>query len=789
VSTGPPAPRPTPPARPAGNTRRGRNINRGIQVSFLTFLTAVITSTVAEVTANKLSSLPGVFNRYLLWAVAAAGLLALVGFIVLRWITPPAPPEELPRLPPTTELIGRDELVARLVSEVRRQGAAIVRGPAGIGTSVIAINAARRLVPEAARQRYVDLRGPDPDPRRTESPRRVAIRVLRSLGITPGPFQDLERAGWKVADDLRNSGRVLVLDNVSALDQVAWVLRHVPGAYVIAAGDIGGADVPGGVAYVPVGPLDSAAGLALLRAQGPNARPRRRRDRLRGWLSRGMRPGRSIADRVAAEPAAAAMLADRYLKHPQVVIQIGRWLAANPHITIGMLLDDLGKGEESSELLVILRHQLRGASPGSRRLLSLLAGAPVAELNETAVAALAGAPVERTSRHLRELADRSLVDWIRPSRCRLPATARQLADPVRPSLRDKSRVRLAAHLAHIAGTHAEGIGRGSRTVDRLDPQAAEWFQNEDVTLLQVLKMSAPPRQAGPHLWRIADSLETWFAREDRPSDRHATAAAMAEAARFLGDASAQAMAQLRLSAIAAAEGAFDAAWEHLDHADRSRGRSDRWLPQYEAGRAVWDLVVTGDLKAAELHLDQCHKVRPRRDTAGRVIDMINLAALHIEGRNYDSAHDWLIQVLDLTENTDTGANAHARELMGIVTWRRGHEDRAREEWRAAGSRYAELGDDEGLARCLRHLAVTLLGGPERERARDMLVRSLELRDGDTGLGTALAHLYLGEDAARAGRRDEAARHRAAGLTALSPWDKQPTTPPQVSAARARLERL
>ena len=127
--------------------------------------------------------------------------------------------------------------------------------------------------------------------------------------------------------------------------------------------------------------------------------------------------------------------------------------------------------------------------------------------------------------------------------------------------------------------------------------------------------------------------------------------------------------------------------------------------------------------------------------------------------------------------------------MGVVAWRRGHEDQARAEWTAAAKLYQEQGNDLGQARCLQHEATTLLGGAGRDRARAMLARSLELRGADTGLGVALVHLYLGADAAAAGRPEDAGRNRAAGLAALSPWAGQPTAPPQVSTTRARLEAL
>ena len=783
----------------AAEARQANRINRGILLSFGTGITAMVTSTVTEVMANKLSQLnvrvlSAVLNHHVLWSIAGLALAALVALIAWLWVVPPGSRVgELPVFPPRVDLLGRDDLVRRVVSEVRRTRVVIVHGPAGIGASAIATNAAWELAATADRLRYVDLRGPDPDVRRQEGRRRVAIRVLRSLGIAPGPFQNPDRAGDKVAAELRRGRLVLVLDNVHNIEQVGWLLRRVTEGYVIAVGEIPASVVPGGVAHVAVRALPPDAALALMCAQDHgDGRSDRRAYRWAGRLgplfSRKRRedlPPASVAARIQADQPAADELAERFLKHPRIAIRVGSWLAANPQISIKTLLDDLSRGVGNAELEVILRDQLAGASGGARQLLALLAVAPVAECGEAAAAALAGKDVEWTAAHLKELADRSLVEWTRPTRCRVVDEARRLAGPIAPALRDRAWTRLVEHFAALCDVHAEALTTAGQADQGTRP-AVEWFETEDATLLRLLRMPKPPVQASPHLWRIADGLEVWFMREGRTEDRRATAAAMTDAASAVGDGTAQVVGLVRLAAIALAEGAFGAAQAHLEEAERCDDRSGRSLPQHETGRAIWNMVVTGDLTAAADHLDRCRRGRTRGDKAGRLIDLINIAALRIEEGDHDAAHACLSVAVHHAADTDPAAYAHARELNGVVAWRRGHEQQARAEWAAAATLYQEHGDDLGLARCLQHEAATLVGGPERERARDMLARGLELRATDVGIGTALAHLYLGACAAAAGRPGDAARHRAAGLAALAPWRRQPSTPSQVAAVRARL---
>ncbi|MGH3390028.1 MAG: tetratricopeptide repeat protein, partial [Actinomadura sp.] len=247
----------------------------------------------------------------------------------------------------------------------------------------------------------------------------------------------------------------------------------------------------------------------------------------------------------------------------------------------------------------------------------------------------------------------------------------------------------------------------------------------------------------------------------------------------LGADGARAVALLRLASAELAAGEFGRAREYLDRADRLDVRAER--PQLHTGQAAWHLVVTGDRKAVEHHLDEARRARPRRDGTGQLTDLTNLAVLR---EDPDVATEYLDQALSLAEDP------HAHELMGVQAWRRGRREQAAREWEAAYRLYGRLGDDTGRARCLQHHGAALLAGPgtepDRDRGREMLVDSLSLRVSGVGIGVALAHLYLGEGARSPA---EAARHRARGLEALSPWHDQPMRPDVVTRVRARLEAL
>jgi tetratricopeptide (TPR) repeat protein len=748
-------------------------------------------------------------NGPVLWSILTVGLLSLAGWVVWSVLRrgPTRDPVDPAALPPRVTLVGRDDEVRQAVAGAERNEVVLIWGPSGSGTSAIAINAAQELAAEPERQRYVDLRGPDPQ--EAENTRRVVIRVLSVLGVRPGPSQDPERAAREIAKTLRGDGdgddtgsaerRVLVLDNVSDYQQVEWAVRRIPGAYVIAAGDFAVPEAPGAAAGLHVGRLSVAAGLELLRRQGGGHRPQRRGVRRLWDLVDHLVPPRhhgSVATRVDAELREAERLAHRHLQLPRVAILMGQWLADNPGITVTRLLTELESGDQgagNSELRLILRRRLDGASAGARGLFSLLAQAPITEFTEASAAAVAGGTRARTVGQLRELADRSLVRWVEPSRCQVSADARQLADPERPAAVNRSLVRLAAYYGEETDTWTEALNSRSRRAERA---AEAWFGAEDVTMLELLRgmpempgMAEPPHRAGPHLWRIADGLEEWFRREGRLDDRRDAADGMVSAATWLGADGPQAVALLRLASVEQAAGRFATAREHLDRAERRAGRAER--PQLHTGHAVRHLMVTGDRKAAEHHLDEARQTRPRRDTTGQIADLLNLAVL---AEDPDRAHEYLEQGLSyLEQGLSPAEEAHCRELMGVAAWRSGDREQAEREWQKAYRQYERLGDDMGTARCLQHHGTALLTGSgtedDRRRARKLLDSSLGLRGSDVGVGVALVHLYLGEDAAGAGRSAAAARHRVMGLTALSTWEGQSPEPDLVTRVRGRLKAL
>jgi tetratricopeptide (TPR) repeat protein len=679
-------------------------------------------------------------------------------------------------LPPPVKTVGRDDVISATAEAAAKHGLVFVLGPRGIGTSTVAVEAAWRLAPDSTRQLYIDLRGQSAD--EPESARHIIVRVLTVLGIPSARAAAPDPAAL-VVEELKDTDRVLVLDNVARADQVAWLARAIPGARLIAAGDVPPQQVPAAfatmLATVTVGPLDRDSALRLLKQQ--DAGP----------------PGMRLSDRITASPEAAAELADRFRRLPRTLIRLGRWLAANPQVTIKQLL---GRGETWLEGSPP-GDGLEGAAQDVRTLLARLRQLPIVELPESAAAVLADETPDRTRALLADLVDRGLVERVPPDRYRvLPSGAASALAAGSSGRRrgDQHVVRLLSFYADRAARHAAALSPNQPLADR--EEARRWFRTEDRALLRWQQLRQPPSVA-QQLWRIGDALDAWFGWENLLNDRRDAATAMAEAAEQLGDGQARQRALLRMSAVCRTLGDLEHAYrsisraESLHRADRGHGSSPT-----RTARGVYELEA-GDVDAARRAFERSKAVRPKRDFAGRVIDLTNTAAaLLAEGRR-DPAHHLLSEALDLAENTgDVAGEGGALELLGVVAARRRKVDHAMATWVRAQFLYEQLNDELGQARCLLHRAalrrsLPSSGEKDLRETENLLKQSIERRGEQRfGQGIALANLHLGEIARDLGQpADVVEGYRQAGLRALTPWAESRAEPATVAATRARLAAL
>jgi hypothetical protein len=700
--------------------------------------------------------------RWVAGALLAAGLLAWIGQRLLPDRVDPEDPADQPPadqpvpLPAPPELAGRAAELAAALHAARQHGVLLLHGPRGIGTSALALATAAELAAGAGPGTYADLRA---SAGRPEPPARARARVLAALGLPPDAAGTDETLYDLVAGTLRDTGRVLLLDNVRDRAQVAWLRRPVPGAYVLVAGDLPPVpELPG----LPVGPLGPDDGLALLRAD-PAVAPR------------------AQARRESLD------LARRYLKFPVVVIALRTWLAANPRVGIRALLDDLDGGApaattEPSELLrTVFALHTRGLSAPARQLLALLPHVPLTWLTDAAAGALLDRPRAEARPVLDELARSGLLVAMTPSRFRVPREARALGSGDEPDARAAALARLIALYAGEATEQREAL-RGSRSGS--EPAARAWFRREEDPLLALLKVApAAARPAAPRVALIGDALDVWYARDGRLEDRRLAAEAAAAAAEALGDTDGRLTALLRLAAVARAAGELTAAAGYLQLADGGPGPAD---PRLAVGRGQLAYAL-GDRAGAGAEFERNLSRRPGRDAVGRVIDQLDLAAVRLGQGQLGPAARLLREAETLAADIgDPVGVAYAGELLGLVAARDGDEEDATARWAEAQLRYEQLHDDDGQARCLLHRA-TVLAGADPVRARELLLDSVELRGDRPGVGAALAHVRLAELAGRSRDHRTRERHRELARDALAPWRDRLEQPEEVTALLAELK--
>jgi hypothetical protein len=693
-----------------GLTRRRRSLRIGSRLTGSLAIVTFLGSFVSDLTANQL----GVLGK---WVPLMVGACTAVVAVVLWLLAHPDPsiPDAVERrsLADRSPLYGRGDVIGETVHKARAQGCVLVRGPAGIGTSAVAMEALRRLVGAPGQRHWVDAVDQDD--------RGVRLNVLRELDLSAGYTErDIPEL---VVNRLRGSGEALLIDNVTDPDQALWIARRITRAYVIVAGDLPPAALPN-VAEVTIGALAPEDGRRLFaNPYGEETpEPPRRRFWWRGPRRPRRRPPNTIEQRMAAEPEAADELARNYLLRPRIVKEAGRLFDAHPDISVAELLELLRRSAPSrpagpldpgDRFRAVFQSLLVGVPKDGRRLLELMAPLPYAAYEPSALSVLARWPLTRTDACLSDLAARTLVRQ-GPGGVRLSDQVKTLPLHGGPRRQARARRRLFGYYAELAADHADRLG-----TERYK-EAREWFAANDTVLKRLTREAEPTGE----IVAIADALEVWYAQEGRTADRQEVASTLVR----LAIEPASSVGYLRLAAVARTRGERDAAARNLDRAsalDRTRG-----MPQWRTEAALQRLDQ-GDLAAARANIQRCLDVRPLGDARGRIGDEINLgviatresasdtepgdphgtadpatrraAAEARRATDLERAYHHFILALDLAEAIgEISGQAHAREMIGGVLARQQKTQAALREWEAAGELWAQIGDEAGRRRCHDH---------------------------------------------------------------------------------------
>lgn len=625
-----------------------------------------------------------------------------------RRVVTPSPSRGVPReLPPAVSAFtGRAEQLAELDRLLAQDQvapsapAAVVCGTAGSGKTALAVSWAHRAAhrfPDG--QLYVDLRGFDPG--EPVSSHAALTSLLQGLGVAPEHIpSELDRCAATYRSALADRRMLVVLDNAGSAEQVRPLLPgSAPCAAVVTSrDDLAGLVARDGVRRLTIGPLAPPDAVALLRAL--------------------------IGDRVDAEAAAAARLAELCGRLPLALRVAAELAAGRPWLSLEELLADQGDGDplglldhatdQRSALGAVLSWSHRHLPDDAAEVFGLLGLCPGRALDVYAVAALVGTENLRVARaRLGRLSAGHLVQESRPG-CwdmhdvlRAYAARRAEAD-LAPALRRAALARLVDQCVRTAADAAEALFpyerqvrpaapvAGAQRAPVTEPQAARaWLDRERATLGWVSGLAAEYGLSA-HAVALSRILRRYLDTNGHHQDAltvHGTALRAGA-----GDDRAEADAEAALAR---------ACWRLGDHvgaaghARRARQRYRRLADRAGESRVLGDQAAVeqrlGRLAAAVGYLEESLAIsRAAGDRSGEGAALANLAILGCQlGRTE--------QALGHAERAaaigDELGNRHlagaATGTIGLCLERLGRPEEALRLYQRALTVYRDTGDRAG----------------------------------------------------------------------------------------------
>ncbi|HEY8474284.1 MAG TPA: tetratricopeptide repeat protein [Natronosporangium sp.] len=648
-------------------------------------------------------------------------------------------PAQLPADPP--DFTGRADY-AKWLDEASKP-VVVLAGPPGVGKTALAVHWGHRVrdrFPDG--QLYVDLRGFSAGP--PLPPVAVLAGFLTALGA-PGPSAptELEQAAATYRSLLADRRMLIVLDNAADVAQVRPLLPGTDSCLVL------------------VTSRDRLAGLVA----SPGA----------DWLQLDVLPApdsytllaRALGEqRVAAEPAAVAELAELCGYLPLALRVAAANLATRPHQPVAELVARLRERNRLGELTVPGDPQSAVAGAfglsydrlpdPARQMFRLLGLVPGPDVTVPAAAALAGVDHSHAAHQLAVLTAAHLLDEPVAGRFTSHDLLRQYAvDRSRQELAEPERAAARRRLLDWYVQRAETATAtlypemlrlpGASDPAGEDPaQLLAWLDAEHANLLAVIRDAAEPG-SGPVAWRLAHSLRGYWWRTGRLVDWQAAATAAVTAAG--DDPIGQAAAQLGLAAVhhrlgdqpraiehysAAAELARQAGWL----AGESSARGNRALCHWQTGRLD---QAAADLAEALALAERCGWREHQAVTAN------NLGMVNHELGRLAEARACYEQSLAVHRELDPAGGNDPSPLnnLGLVARDLGQLEQARAHLTEALARCRELGNRTDEATTLDSLAAVHLDAgrvPEARAAAEASVRLAEQIEDPPAQAAARARL-------------------------------------------------
>ncbi|WP_273942394.1 ATP-binding protein [Kutzneria chonburiensis] len=454
--------------------------------------------------------------------------------------TPAAPgPRQLPA--PPTLFAGRRPDVAELTEMLDQTSTVVISGTGGVGKTWLALHWANQesdRFPDG--QLYVNLRGFDPSGRPMNV--EAALRgFLEGIGVPPSEQPTDLHAQSALYRSLLADRRMLVLiDNAVDSAQVVPLL-------------------PGSGSTVIVTSRNQLTGLVTSRG----AR-RLTLDALPDEDSTALLAARLGADRLAAEPDAAAQLVRSCAGMPLALGIVAGRAQAHPEFPLAELADELremrlnalDEDDELASVRAVLSWSTTPLKPPMSRLFTLLGIVPGPDIGVQAAAALNGQSVMDTRRLLRALEQVSLVQHHVPGRYRMHDLVRlYAAEQTLPQAEREAALHglvtyytagaravnqsLFPHRAPSVVVHDAAV---SHEFVPSDADAAwAWFHAENACLVASARLAMTMGWYAP-VWEQAYCLAPMRTRQGYLHDDHETWRMALAAAEHLGDTVARGLA-------------------------------------------------------------------------------------------------------------------------------------------------------------------------------------------------------------------------------------------------------
>ncbi|GLZ34199.1 SARP family transcriptional regulator [Lentzea sp. NBRC 105346] len=619
-------------------------------------------------------------------------------------------------------------------------GVWVITGTAGVGKTALAVrwaHTARDRYPDG--QLYVNLRGFDADDEPL-SPAAALAQLLRTLGAAPsetddqsGLFRSLlaDRKALVVLDNARDAAQVLPL--LPSSGRVLVTSRHRLGDLVARTG-------ARTITLTQLPETDSHA--LLVSALG--------------------------ADRVAAEPAAAAELAEVCGHHPLAL----RIAAANVGTSIAAAVTELRAdpllafdGAEQSAVATAFSVSYQALPAGQQRLFRLLGIVPGADFTPHAAAALLDTDPATATRLLRGLSAANLVEAHAPGRFRFHDLVRRYAEE-RLTATETSPAweRLFAGYLAIADAAVALLAKRIVTLPRDDEplpspvgfasqaEAVAWLDVEAPNLVAALRRAAVtgPR---PQVWYLADAVRRFFHDHGRRAEWLELAPVLLRAAQQHEASAAEALVRLTMGGAAFREGRHEDGVTHTAEAARaSRACGWRECEATAVANLGSMLEWTGRLAEAVEHSRRAIELfRELGNPSGESLALNSLSCHYRQLGRLAEARACLDESVALCRK-ESLAFWEAANLadLGSVLLGLGDLEDAEHTLVLALKLFREQGSRFGEATALSGLSAVHLARADRDSAGDAAAEALEhaRQDGDQQ-AEAVALLALGRATATA----------------------------------------